>query len=161
MSIIKEKYFVKDGSRNCFIAESNLKDESSIFSNGEKNEETQKTLRRSVARGYTGQYACMTPVRRQFMQVVSFFLQPTTSKKLLSVSFLSAKPSKTSKMGATGPRKQIMARWVVDGSRVLKLFEQKVIINFTRKSFSCSNFYHTIDNFEQLLKNIQTDTAVA
>ena len=26
MSIMKEKYFVKDGSRNCFIAEANLKD---------------------------------------------------------------------------------------------------------------------------------------
>ena len=36
MSIIKEKYFVKDGSRNCFIAEANLKDGSSIFSNGKR-----------------------------------------------------------------------------------------------------------------------------
>ena len=33
-----KQYFVKDGSRNCFIAEANLKDGSSIFSNGKKNE---------------------------------------------------------------------------------------------------------------------------
>ena len=36
---MKKKYFVKDGSRNYFIAEANLKDGSSNFSNRKKNEE--------------------------------------------------------------------------------------------------------------------------
>ena len=36
--MIKEKYFVKDGSRNCFIAEANLKNGSSIFSHGKNAE---------------------------------------------------------------------------------------------------------------------------
>ena len=46
---MKEKYFVKDGSRNYFIAEANLKDGSSNFSNEKETRKTQKTLRRSVA----------------------------------------------------------------------------------------------------------------
>ena len=39
MSTMKDKILVKDGSRNYFIAEANLKDGSSNFSNGKKNEE--------------------------------------------------------------------------------------------------------------------------
>ena len=36
-----KQYFVKDGSRNCFIAEANLKDGSSIFSNGKNKKNTE------------------------------------------------------------------------------------------------------------------------
>ena len=49
MSIMKEKYFVKDGPRNCFIAKANLKDGSNNFSNGKKNEEnTENAAEESV-----------------------------------------------------------------------------------------------------------------
>ena len=39
-----KQYFVKDGSRNCFIAEATLKDGSSIFLNKKNEENTENAV---------------------------------------------------------------------------------------------------------------------